>query len=319
MAVRWSAQRRTGVIGDWPYPSGEQWTISAGAHRATIVQSGGGLRGYECDGEPLIVGYADSELAPEGSGQLLAPWPGCLADGRYTFGSTGYQVPLDEPELGNAVHGLVRWLPWECTQRHEDAVTLTCLLAPRPGYPWPLRLSTTWRVSADGLRATHTVTNLDSAPCPFGLGAHPYVAVSGVPLRGLLLQLPVTWRLLLDERRRPRSRAQTAGNSYDFRSPKPVGDLALDATFAGVRHGADGTARSRLATPDGSRGVEVWQDSAFSHLGIYSGRDGDAHIGQALAIAPMTCPPNAFNSRESLILLQPGQSWNGTWGIRPYV
>ncbi len=316
MAVRWSAQRRTSVTGDWPYPSGEQWTISSAGHRATVAQLGGGLRHYECDGEPLVAGYPDSELAPEGSGQLLAPWPDRLADGRYTFRSTAYQLPLDEPELDNAVHGLVRWLPWECTQRHDDSVTLTCLLAPRPGYPWPLRLAVTWKVSADGLRAAHSVTNLGSHPCPFGLGAQPYVQVSGVGLRSLLLQLPVTWRLLSDERRRPRSRTQIAGNEYDFRSPAPIGELGLDATFAGVRHGADGTARSRLATPDGSRGVEVWQDSSFGWLRIYS---GGAHAGRALAIAPMTCPPNAFNSRESLILLEPGENWNGTWGIRPYV
>jgi aldose 1-epimerase len=319
MAVRWSTQRRTGSGGDWPYPSGEQWTISSVGHRAIVTQLGGGLRSYECDGDPLVVGYADSELAPEGSGQLLAPWPGCLAEGRYTFASTDYQLPVDEPEFGNAVHGLVRWLPWECTQRHDDSVTLTCLLAPRPGYPWPLRLATTWKVSADGLRAAHSATNLGALPCPFGLGAHPYVGVSGVALNGLLLQLPVTWRLLTDELRRPRSRTQIAGNDYDFRSPAPIGDRVVDATFAGVRHGADGTARSRLITPDGSRGVEVWQDSTFSWLRVYSGTAGQAHADRALAVAPLTCPPNAFNSRESLILLQPGETWTGTWGIRPYV
>ncbi|MGH3544739.1 MAG: aldose 1-epimerase family protein [Mycobacteriales bacterium] len=316
MAVRWSGQQRTASGGDWPYPSGEQWTISAAGHRAVVVQTGGGLRTYECDGEALVAGYDDSELAPQGSGQLFAPWPDRLAQGQYTFASETYRLPLDEPELGNAVHGLVRWLPWECAQRHDDSVTLTCLLAPRPGYPWPLRLSVAWKVSADGLRAVHTATNLGSAACPFGLGAHPYVQVVGVALRSLLLQLPVTWRLLTDDRQRPRSRAQIAGTSYDFRSPTPIGEQALDASFAGVRHGADGAARSRLTTPDGSRGVEVWQDSTFSWLRVYSGVGQD---GRALAIAPMTCPPNAFNSRESLILLQPGHSWSGTWGIRPYV
>jgi aldose 1-epimerase len=31
----------------------------------------------------------------------------------------------------------------------------------------------------------------------------------------------------------------------------------------------------------------------------------------------MTCPADAFNSGEGLIVLQPGQSWSGLWGLRP--
>jgi len=31
----------------------------------------------------------------------------------------------------------------------------------------------------------------------------------------------------------------------------------------------------------------------------------------------MTCPPDAFNSGEDLLVIEPGQSHTGTWGIRP--
>lgn len=317
MAVRWSGQRRAGLAGSWREASGEQWTIGDAGHRATLVQVGGGLRSYDFEGTPLVAGYADDQVAPAAAGQTLAPWPNRVGNGRYSFRGAEYQLPLDEPERHNAIHGLVRWLPWECTQRGDSNVTLSCRLAPQPGYPWPLELSTAWEVSAVGLRATHSVTNLGSEPCPFGLGAHPYVAVAGRTLDQLTLQLPVTWRLLSDERLLPVSREQTAGTAYDFRQPTPIRDLVLDATFAGVRHGADGIARSRLAEYDGSAGVEVWQDSKFGWLQVYSGPGVTGRAGEVLAIEPMTCPPDAFNSREDLILLQPGQTWTGSWGIRP--
>ena len=38
---------------------------------------------------------------------------------------------------------------------------------------------------------------------------------------------------------------------------------------------------------------------------------------RALAVEPMTCPPNAFRSGESLVLLEPGGSVTCTWGISP--
>jgi aldose 1-epimerase len=31
----------------------------------------------------------------------------------------------------------------------------------------------------------------------------------------------------------------------------------------------------------------------------------------------MTCPPNAFRTGESLIVLDPGETYTGSWGITP--
>ena len=36
---------------------------------------------------------------------------------------------------------------------------------------------------------------------------------------------------------------------------------------------------------------------------------------RSIAIEPMTCPPNAFRTGESLVRLEPGASHTGTWGI----
>jgi aldose 1-epimerase len=37
---------------------------------------------------------------------------------------------------------------------------------------------------------------------------------------------------------------------------------------------------------------------------------------RALAVEPMTCPPNAFASGTDLIILAPGASVTHTWGIQ---
>ena len=36
---------------------------------------------------------------------------------------------------------------------------------------------------------------------------------------------------------------------------------------------------------------------------------------RSLAVEPMTCPPNAFQTGEDLIRLEPGETFAGTWGI----
>jgi aldose 1-epimerase len=37
----------------------------------------------------------------------------------------------------------------------------------------------------------------------------------------------------------------------------------------------------------------------------------------AIAVEPMTCPPNAFRTGEALVRLEPGQAFAGSWGIAP--
>src|SRR5918911_1406065 len=97
--------------------SGEQWSITSGDQEAVVVEVGGGLRRYRVAGADLLDGYGEDEVAPGGAGQVLAPWPNRVRDGRYTFCGTAHQLPLDEPERANAIHGLVRWSRWRLVGR----------------------------------------------------------------------------------------------------------------------------------------------------------------------------------------------------------
>src|SRR5205823_5026812 len=85
-------------------PSGEQFEIAAGDQRAVVVEVGGGLRSYSAGGREVLDGYGDDEMCTSGRGQVLAPWPNRLDDGSYEFAGTRHQLPLTEPEHGNAIH-----------------------------------------------------------------------------------------------------------------------------------------------------------------------------------------------------------------------
>ena len=102
-------------------PSGEQITIAAGDQQAVIVEVGGGLRSYSAGGRQLIDGYNADEMSSSGRGQVLIPWPNRLQDGSYEFDKRHHQLPLNEPERRNAIHGLVRWVAWTTVVSAEAA------------------------------------------------------------------------------------------------------------------------------------------------------------------------------------------------------
>src|SRR3954451_24209606 len=161
-------------------PSGEQFEIEADGQRAIVVEVGGGLRSYTADGEDVLDGYGLDEMSTSGRGQVLSPWPNRLRKGSYEFEGKRYQLPLTEPERHNAIHGLVRWLPWTLVERASERVVVQTVVHPQPGYPFRVALRIEYTLSAAGLSVRSTATNAGDHPCPYGIGAHPYLTV-GTP------------------------------------------------------------------------------------------------------------------------------------------
>src|SRR5262252_10827573 len=116
-------------------PSGEQIEITVGDQRAVVVEIGGGLRSYSAGGRDLVDGYGANEMSSSGRGQALIPWPNRLEDGSYEFDGRRHQLPLNEPEHCNAIHGLVRWSTWTATERQPHQVVMEHILYPQPGLP----------------------------------------------------------------------------------------------------------------------------------------------------------------------------------------
>jgi aldose 1-epimerase len=296
-------------------PSGEQWTVKSGEHEATVVEVGGGLRTYRVGGVDVVDGFGEHEIAPASHGQILAPWPNRIRDGRYTFDGETRQLALTEPPRHNAIHGLVNWSRWHRVDSAEDRVTLEYELPPLPAYPWGLLLRTVWSVGPAGLRAEHEVTNLAATPCPFGFSVHPYLVVPGVPVDELSVQVPARSRLLVDGRLLPIGAARVAGTEFDFTEPRKVGGAVLDMAFGDVVREPDGGSAVTLVAGDG-HGVKLWADAAFGWWQLFTSDTlpGERHR-RAIAVEPMTCPPDAFRSGRDLIILGPSETWRGSWGI----
>ncbi|GAB4004502.1 aldose 1-epimerase family protein [Nocardioides ultimimeridianus] len=291
-------------------PSGDQYRIESDGYVAVVTQSGGALRSLTHDGRPLIDGFDESAMASGGRGQILMPWPNRLRDGRYTFQGTEQQLALTEPKRHNASHGLVRWAAWSPVSQEPHRVTLGYRLPAQTGYPWTLDLTLTYRVGLDGLTVTQSATNRSGAPAPYASGAHPYLLAGEGPCDDWTLQLPAATRLLVDdERLLPTGRTDVSGTEFDFRTARPLGRTVLNDAFTDL----DDDARVRLT--DGDRGVELRVDEHHRWLQVYTA-DDTATPRVSVAVEPMTAPPDAFNSGDDLVVLEPEQTFAATWGIR---
>jgi aldose 1-epimerase len=292
-------------------PSGEQFELALGGQRAVVTEVGAGLRTYSAGGREVLDGYPLDALADSGRGQLLIPWPNRIRDGVYRLDGREHQLPLNEPERGNAIHGLVRWSSWTVAERSGNRVVLEHVLHPSPGYPFTLELRVEYSLSADGLAVRTTAANAGSESCPYGAGAHPYLTVSAGSVDEAIVRIPARTVLASDERGIPVGSSPVDGE-LDFRKPRPVGTARLDHCFTELERDEDGLARVHVDE------TILWADEGYPYLMVFSGDGLPEGARRSLAVEPMTCAPNAFASGDGLVVLEPGEEHAAAWGITPH-
>lgn len=294
--------------------TGKQFTIKAGDHEATVVEVGGGLRRYAHRGVDVLASYGESELPPKGAGAVLVPWPNRMRGGRYSFLGQPYQVPINEVATGNAIHGLGRAVRWMPKAVDAAAVTLALDIAPQMGWPFEVRVEITYALHPDhGLGVTAVARNHGTTPAPFGAGFHPYVALGGTRLDDANVRIPAEQRLVTDEVQLPVGTQVVPGTPYDLRAGRKLSGQRFDDAFTGLST-VDGRGVAEVRTASG--GGRLWFDETFRYLQVFT-IDDLAHGVPAVAIEPMTCPADAFNSGSGLIVLEPGGIWTGSWGVEP--
>lgn len=297
--------------------SGEQYSMTAVGYTATVTEVGATLRTLAYQGRPLVAGFAADEIRPVYRGAVLAPWPNRVADGAYDFGGTRHQLPLSEPGRHNALHGLVAWVPWTLLERSADRVVLGYRLFPQDGYPFRLDLTVTYVLSVDGLTTRLTVQNAGVDEAPYGCAPHPYLVAGPGRVDDWTLDLPAANYLeVTPDRLLPVRVSPVEGTAYDFRRAHPVGETFLDHAYTGLDRDAGGRTRARLLTGDGT-GVEMsWSAATLPWVQVHTGDRPEPELNRSsLAVEPMTCPPDAFNSRTDLVVLGPGQLHEAAWTI----
>ena len=300
-------------------PSGRQYELRHGEQVVQIAEVGAGLRSYMAGSRPVIDGYPESEMCTGARGHTLIPWPNRIKAGKYSWDGVERQLDLTEPAVTGAIHGLTRWAPWQLVDHDVDRASLRHTLFACPGWAWVLDCRIDYNLDDAGLTVRTTATNNGEEPCPYGTGAHPYLTVGTETINPARATVPGSVYLPVDDIGIPTGRVSVEGTDYDLQSATELGDRKIDVSYTELVRDPDGLARVTLAMPDGPA-VALWADSAYPFLEIFTGDalPQPARRRTGLGVEPMTCAPNAFNSGDGLITLEPGQSHSATWGIDPY-
>lgn len=313
--------------------NGELIDLVAGPYEARIATSGATLVSLRRHGRDLVIPFdADRHLPGAWQGKTLVPWPNRIKNATYTYAGATFQVPCNEPDTGSALHGLVGWSDFQVVSDTPDdgaarsAVTLGLTLLPSYAYPWALEVNVCFALDANaGLTVTTTTTNLGAvetsaanvpgapvvdglpAPAPYGVSCHPYLTRS-VLLDDCTLTVPASRVLDTEpETMAPAGQRDITGTDWDWRAGRRVGTIATDNAYTGL---PDDPWQVRLTGGDGGHTVVMSADVPW--VQIYTAE----HLDRAgVAVEPMTCPPNSFNTGEDLLTLEVGQSHDFTYTI----
>ena len=297
--------------------SGTQHALRAGDYEAIIASVGASLRSLTFDGRDLVLPFDADEVRPSYRGATLAPWPNRIVDGRYRFDGVEHQVPLTEPKRGQALHGLLAWSEFSDRLVVDERVVLAAVIEPQTGYPFRVEVEVEYRLDGDGLRQTVTAHNIGADAAPWGTGPHPYLVAGPGRVDDWTLTLPASEVLTVTADRLSPVAVEpvTEHPEWDFREGRLLGDVFIDHAFTELGR-TEGNAEVRLVTADGS-GVGLAWDEGCPWVQVHTA-DTPAvpathRIG--LAVEPMTCPPDAFNSGVDLVTLAPGATHAASWRL----
>lgn len=304
--------------------SGEQIAIAHGPYSATIVTVGAVVRELTYAGRDLVMPFAADDVRPNYAGSVLVPWPNRIGRGQYAFQGHSHQLPLNEVERGNAMHGLVLWNEWNIVARADSSVSLATRVTARLGYPFDLRVTATYSLDDSGLNWRVDTHNVGDRDAPYGVGTHPYLTVGQGMADDWTITVPAS-RVLETT---PNSKlpvelhdvAEFEDGRYDLRSPTRLAGRHLDHAFTEVARDSGNSRPPRSAVHlrgEGGTGVGVsWDPTVLPWVQVFtSDFPGTAQDRRGVAVECMTCPANSFNTGQGLLVLGPGTSHSAWWRI----
>lgn len=282
---------------------------------AVVAELAASLRRVRVGGTDLVQDYGADALPSGASGIVLVPWPNRVRDGRWILAGATQQLDITEPSKGNASHGLLRNTGYRVTDRSDAAVTLSASVFPQHGYPFHLDVGVRYALTPTGIAVTYEVRNVGAGSAPFGIGSHPYLRVGDTAMRDLVVTVSGARMLETDGRSLPVREVPVEGTPQDLRAGAALRGLDLDTAYTGLA-AVDGRVRHRLTAPDGTT-VELAADPVFGWVQVFTTEVYDTDDGRidAVAVEPMTCPADAFNSGTDLLHLEPGARWEAGWSL----
>ena len=261
----------------------------------------------------MIEGYSDeNDLIKSHStffrSAKLSPYPNRIRKGKYSFGGNEYQFNCNFPQEGNSIHGIVYNKSFQVVKAECEGEKALLVMAldydgTEEGCPFHYKLTVEYFIEPNKLKCKTIIRNTDSKKIPIGDGWHPYFTLAK-QIDELQLQLPESFVLSDNEL------VSGINHSY-FYSPKKIGSGHFDTCFKLSENKIRG--EITLTDAENNFSLSVWQEcgeNKYNYFQLYT-----PPSRKSISIEPMTCPPDAFNSKEGLMILEPGQEIELSFGF----
>jgi len=153
--------------------------LRLGDARAEIcAEMGANCISYLTDGCELMRKPASPEILQNASNVYGVPFlfpPNRIKGGRFTFEGREYVFPLNEPDRGNSIHGVLSQTAFEAVEQTDTSVVLRYRATeekPYLSFPHAFEALVLWELKEDGLHHTVTITNKSADRMPAGVGFH---------------------------------------------------------------------------------------------------------------------------------------------------
>lgn len=259
--------------------------------------NGGSLERFALNKKELITS-SDLNYETYYNSAILFPFVNRIRHGRYTFEDLEYQLPLNKPEEGNSIHGLVYNKTFEVIKTDCTNISLAITIGykehkGKPGFPFKYSIYVTYRFFRNSLELSVEVLNDDENSFPFTLGWHPYFKAGNL---------------------------DNCTISMDGYSEIKF-DSELNCQLEAIKHSAIELASEdfdtcyqmhakKLNFNASDYRFEMVFDSSDKFLQVYTPKNKNV-----IAIEPQTGIANSFNNRIGLKVLKPTETYQETWKI----
>ena len=235
---------------------------------------------------------------------LLMPWVNRVRNGNYSFLGKNYQLPINELNLGNAIHGFMAHMPFEIIQQSKNesdaSFTLKYIYDGRfIGYPFAFEAYLTYSLDTMGnFNFTMACKNTGDSVMPFAIGWHPYFQL-GNNLNDLTLYFNSIEKYLSDSQMIPlKAELFDAGKGMNLKEEKP------DNVY--------------LLKREKENKVSLIHKRENLSLNLYFSAETFPYFvafcpdnEECIALEPMTGNTDCFNTFEGLIELKVNDHFNG--------
>lgn len=290
---------------------------ASGAELEILSGHGAGLNAWRVPKSSqfteLLYGYSNEAMfrkiqADTSAGVRLSPFAGRTNMAQWHFNNKTYHLDNNVSWAPHALHGLLHTKPWRfiAFKEEENYAELTLAydyIGSHPGFPFPYRAETRFQFTGNSYKIISKVENRGENPMPYSEGYHPYYSL-GNRIDELKLKIPSVKRVLLDHLDIP-----TGNYEEDDRFEKEtlIKDVQINDCF--LLNQLSSKTIISLNNPQTDDSLEIWQDSNYKGIQIYTPPDR-----QSIAIEPMTHEPDVLNHHRDLLIIPPGESLSFCFG-----